>query len=446
MPASPDANRPPGGRRRSLILRLSLTTGALVAVAVVLGVAAGNWLDSPILAAAIVVVVMVPIAVSVMWGALSPMLAMFRAMAGTVSSYRHSDFAFSLAWAHADELGDLVDAHNALGDVLRGQRENLVHRELLLDTMVQHTPAAMLLSDPAGRIVFANLTARALLGGGRPLEGQALAALLEAAPESLREAVARGGDGLFVIERDGEDETFLLVRSRFRLNARAHELFVLRQLTTEIRHQEVQTWKKVIRVISHELNNSLAPVASLAHSGNELAKRGKLDQLDKVFSTIAERARHLERFIQGYARFAKLPAPQLEATTWAEFVERLRRQVAFHVDGALPDAPARIDAAQLEQALINLLRNAHESGSPSSEIQLSVRRLPTAVAIEVSDRGDGMSAQVLANAILPFYSTKRGGTGLGLALVREISEAHGGRVSLANRTGGGVSVTITLPQ
>jgi signal transduction histidine kinase len=221
---------------------------------------------------------------------------------------------------------------------------------------------------------------------------------------------------------------------------------MLRHLTAELHRQEVRTWKKVIRVISHELNNSLAPVASLAHSGAELLKRGKLDQLEKVFTTIAERAGHLEQFIQGYARFAKLPAPRPEPIHWPELVERLRGQIAFEIDGALPDTRARFDPAQLEQALVNLLHNAHESGSPAADVHLRVLRLPNAVAVEVSDRGTGMSEAVLSNALLPFYSTKRGGTGLGLALVREIADAHGGRVSLANREGGGLSVTITLPQ
>src|SRR4029077_4019915 len=149
------------------------------------------------------------------------------------------------------------------------------------------------------------------------------------APVPLREAIARGGDGLFVVDRDGDEDIYYLARSSFRLNGRAHELFVLRHLTVEIHRQEVRTWKKVIRVISHELNNSLAPIASLAHSGGELVKLGKYDQLEKVFATIAERAKHLEQFIQGYARFAKLPAPRPEPTAWADLVERLRGQIAF---------------------------------------------------------------------------------------------------------------------
>jgi len=433
-------------RRSSLTWRLALVACALVVAAVGLALLLQHWLDDLVIAGAITVAVMLPITISVVLSALSSMTAMFRALAGTVTSYRDGDFAFSLAWKRNDQLGDLVTAHNALGDTLREQRAALVHRELLLDTMVQNTPVAMLLCDPTGHIVYGNLAARKLLGDGLRLEGKLLSVLLEAAPESLREAVAREGDGLFVVEHEGEEEIFYLARSGFRLNGRAHELFVLRQLTVELHRQEVRTWKKVIRVISHELNNSLAPVASLAHSGAELLKRGKHDQLEKVFTTIAERARHLEQFIQGYARFAKLPTPRPEPTAWPELVERLRTQIAFQVEGPLPEVPARFDPAQLEQALVNLLRNAHESGSSAEDVHLRVRRLPSSVAIEVSDRGTGMSEAVLSNALLPFYSTKRGGTGLGLALVREISEAHGGRVALSNRQGGGLSVTITLPQ
>ena len=432
-------------RRSSLAWRVALVACGLVAGAVALALVLARWLE-PVGAALVALAIALPVTLYAARRPLAPVFAMFRALAGTVTSYRDGDFAFSLAWERNDELGDLVTAHNALGDTLRQQRVALVQRELLLDTMLQHTPVAMLLVDPTGHVVFANLAARKLLGGGRRLEGVGLAAMLDAAPEPLRDAVARGGDGLFAVEREGEEEIYYLARSGFRLNGRAHELLVLRHLTAELHRQEVRTWKKVIRVISHELNNSLAPIASLAHSGGELLRRGQHAQLERVFTTIAERARHLEGFIQGYARFAKLPAPRPEPVAWPELVERLRGQVGFAVDGALPDAPARVDAAQLEQALLNLLRNAHESGSPPGEVRLRARRLPAAIAIDVVDRGAGMNEAVLANALLPFYSTKRGGTGLGLALVREIAEAHGGRVALANRDGGGLAVTITIPQ
>jgi nitrogen fixation/metabolism regulation signal transduction histidine kinase len=443
---------PPGGRRgwlglrHSLALRVALAAYALVVLAVVLTLTLAGGLPRAAWAGAVVLAAFLPVTVYVTQQLLGPVFAMFRALTGTVASYRDGDFSFSLAWSRRDELGELVDAHNALGDTLRGQRLSLVQRELLLDTMVQNTPVAMLLFDHRGRVSYANLAARKLLNDGRRMDGLALDELLARAPAPLRDAVARGGDGLLSVEREDEEEIYYLARRGFRLNGRAHELFVLRHLTAELRRQEVRTWKKVIRVISHELNNSLGPLASLAQSGGDLVRLGEHEQLERVFDAIAERARHLEGFIQGYARFAKLPAPHLENVGWGDFIERLRRHAPFELEGSLPDAPARFDPAQLEQAVLNLLRNAHESGSPPEHVQIRVRRLPGSVALDVCDRGPGMSEAVLSQALLPFYSTKRGGTGLGLALVREIAEAHGGRVALTHREAGGLNVSVILPQ
>ena len=435
-----------GMRRVSVAGRLAFGMCALIAAAIAVALALERWLDDPWLAAVLGMLLLVPLALWIVRRVLAPVLSMYRALAGTVTSYRDGDYSFGLAWKRNDELGDLVAAHNALGDALRDQRLALVQRELLLDTMVQNTPVAMLLADNAGRIVYSNLASRKLLNDGRRLEGQTLDALLQAAPSALREAIERGGDGLFAVGHDDDEQIFHLARSGFRLNGRRHELFLLRHLTPELRRQEVQTWKKVIRIISHELNNSLAPIASLAHSGSELTRRGQHGRLEEVFGTIEERARHLEGFIRDYARFAKLPAPRLEPIVWPAFCDRLRSQIDFALDGPLPDKAARLDAAQFEQALLNLLKNAHESGSAPEHVSLRVRRLPDALRIDVSDRGSGMNDAVLANALVPFYSTKRSGTGLGLALAREIAEAHGGRIALSNRSGGGLSVTLVIPE
>jgi signal transduction histidine kinase len=174
-------------------------------------------------------------------------------------------------------------------------------------------------------------------------------------------------------------------------------------------------------------------------------RRGQTERLPQILQTIGERTRHLETFILGYARFAKLPAPRLESCDWTGFVARLASEVRFKLVGELPVDPAVIDPAQLEQALLNLIKNAHESGSRPEAIELHVRRAQDMLRIDVLDRGSGMSEAVLTNALVPFYSTKRSGTGLGLALAREIAEAHGGRVTLANREGGGLAVTMILP-
>jgi nitrogen fixation/metabolism regulation signal transduction histidine kinase len=439
--------------RFSLVTRWSALVGTLLAVGILIALALDHLLPGrPLAVLGICLLCVVPISIITLRSQVQPILSLFRALEGTVTSYRDGDFSFSLHWPQNDELSDLIAAHNALGEVLREQRLDLVQRELLLDTMVQNTPVAMLLvTEPPGAlernarvIVYANVAARQLLFEGHKLEGHDLHDVLEKTP-ALVEALTRGGDGLFTAGDGEEEEVYHLARRNFSLNGRRHELLLLRQLTAELRRQEVQTWKKVIRVISHELNNSLAPLASLAHSGTELVRRGQTERLPQILQTIGERTRHLESFILGYARFAKLPAPRLEAIAWTDFVAGLADQVAFRLGGELPEAPARIDRAQMEQALLNLLKNAHESGSRPDDVELHVRRVHDVVRIDVLDRGAGMNDAVLTNALVPFYSTKRSGTGLGLALAREIAEAHGGRITLGNRDGGGLAVTLIVP-
>jgi len=438
--------------RLSLVTRFSALVGTLLTVGIILALALDHVLPGqPLLAAALCLACVIPVAIITVRSQVQPILSLFRALEGTVTSYRDGDFSFSLHWPQDDELADLIRAHNELGNVLREQRRDLVQRELLLDTMVQNTPVAMLLVADvphrpcAGAVVYANLAARQLLADGRKLEGHALDTLLAQSSPELGEALARGGDGLFTAGEGEDEQVYHLARSSFSLNGRKHELLLLRHLTAELRRQEVQTWKKVIRVISHELNNSLAPLASLAHSGAELVRRGQTERLPQILETIGERTRHLETFILGYARFAKLPTPRLERLDWPGFIARLSSQVAFRLEGELPPEAALLDQAQLEQALLNLLKNAHESGSAPEAVEMKVQRAQDLLRIEVLDRGSGMSEAVLTNALVPFYSTKRSGTGLGLALAREIAEAHGGRILLSNRDGGGLAVTMILP-
>ncbi|WNH48237.1 ATP-binding protein [Stenotrophomonas aracearum] len=449
-------------KRTSFTFRLFLRLLPVLALA-----AAGPWLLAYWMDRGwAVALVSTLVLLALMWWTLrratAPVRSLLRALSGTTSTYRDGEYNFSVYWPGNDELGDLVQAHRELGDVLREQRQGLVQRELLLDTMVQNTPVAMLLltngGDGVQRVVFSNLAARKLLHNGWKLEGQAMQHVLETMPVELRDAIERGGDSLFAVRGPGDEaedgdeddeQVYHLSRRNFHLNGRPHDLLLIRLLTAELRRQEVQTWKKVIRVISHELNNSLAPIASLAHSGGELVRRGKTERLEEVFTTIEERSRHLEGFIRGYARFAKLPQPQLQNVQWKQFLGGLQLQIPFRMAEIPDDLQGRVDIAQLGQALLNLLKNAHEACSeaepPNDDVELRLTRLPQWLRIEVLDRGKGMNEAVLQNALMPFYSTKRNGTGLGLALTREIVEAHGGRVSLQNRREGGLCVAIFLP-
>lgn len=429
----------------SLEGKLAALLGLTAAVAVGVALALASAFGAGAVAALAALLVLLPLCLVLAHQLSRPIAELLRALAGSVVSFRDGDFSFSIRDDRRDELGELVRAHNELGRVLREERQGLFQRELLLDTVVQNTPTALVLVDPHDHVVYANVAARQLLNGGRPMQGLGFATLVAESPPAFAQAVQAGGDRLFGVMLDGEEETFHLSVRGFKLQGRAHRLVLIRRLTRELSRQEVATWKKVIRVISHELNNSLAPISSLAHSGRVLAGKGDAARLATVFDTIEDRARHLHGFIRGYAEFARLPQPRPERVAWAPFLEGLRRHSPFLLAGSPPDRAGWFDRAQLEQVLINLLKNAHEAGGPAEAVELEVQRRGDELRLEVRDRGSGMSEAVLAQALLPFYSTKRSGTGLGLALAREIAEAHGGRIALANRAGGGLAVSLSLP-
>ncbi len=214
----------------------------------------------------------------------------------------------------------------------------------MLDTVIQATPLALVLTNDADAVLYSNSSARRLFAEGRKLEGDRFARYLERAPGPLREAIERGGDTLFTLEIGGEPEVYHVSQRSFLLNSVPHRLLLLKQLTREINSQEVATWKKVIRVIAHELNNSLAPISSLAHSGQILANAPpNPEQLLRVFSTIEDRARHLAGFIEGYAQFAKLPQPRLAPVDWGILIERLRAVTSFQLVDSVPKRAASFD-------------------------------------------------------------------------------------------------------
>jgi nitrogen fixation/metabolism regulation signal transduction histidine kinase len=433
--------------RTSLAGRTLAGLGLVALLVAAVTAAAEYYFRAPFIGALAGLLASAPLVVWVATLVSRPWSRVLRAVSDGIVSMRDHDFSVSIRRISNDELGDLVTAYNALGDLLRSERLDLNQRELLLDTVIQTTPLVMVLTNSAGRIVYSNIAARQLFHEGRKLEGLDFMALLEQSPAPLREALTGNADTLFTMEVDGEPQVYHLSQRRFHLNAQPQQLLLLKQLTRELAAQEVAVWKKVIRVIAHELNNSLAPITSLAHSGQLLARQPDPAQLDRVFTTIGERAAHLASFIDGYARFAKLPTPRPAPVDWSQFMARLQGAMPFHVDGELPSRQGSFDASQMQQVMINLLKNAAESGSRPDDIAVRVHDRVDSFVVEVADRGTGLAENVLRDALLPFYSTKATGTGLGLTLCREIVEAHGGRLSLANRPDGasGAVVTLWLP-
>ncbi len=409
------------------------------------GAALSRWLTGVPL-----VVICLLLAALLGWLALrreqAPSTEHLRALATLVAAWKDADFSTSIREPAELDLAELTRTLNALGGELRDERQRLIQRELLLETVVQNTPTALLLTDPRQRVVYANVAARELFAVSGKLEGWKVDELIARLPGELADLMTRGQDGLITLQPGDEEEVFHVTRRGFELHGRPHTLTMVRRLTRELARQEVTTWKKVIRVISHEINNALGPIASMAHSGSVYADRGDVERLKQVFAAINERARHLEGFIGGYARFARLPAPQRSVVPWTDVLRTVVESEQVRIDGALPEAPALVDRAQIEQLLINLVKNAIEAGSPREAIEIEVSDLGPQFRLQLRDRGSGMSEAVLAQALLPFYSTKRTGTGLGLALAREIVEAHGGRIRLSNRDGGGLVVSLWLPK
>jgi nitrogen fixation/metabolism regulation signal transduction histidine kinase len=431
--------------RRSLAGRIAAVVVLTSAVAAAVALAFDHWLASPVLAGAAALLVTLPFALWLTNRMFSGWSRSLRAVADAIGSLRDRDFSVSVTATGPDEIGDLTEEYNALGDTLRRERLNLYQRELLLDTVVQTTPLALVLTNANDHIIFGNIAARQLFRAGRKIEGIRFGDILESVPQPMREAVESGVDTLFTITEGAETDVFHVSHRPFSLNSQPHRLLLFKQLTREMAAQEVAIWKKVIRVIAHELNNSLAPITSLAHSGQRLVAAPDAERLARVFSTIEERASHLATFIDGYARFAKLPRPRRADVEWRALLAGLRGSLSFRVLEPLPGRPARVDAAQIEQVLINLVKNAIESGSPEDEVTLGVTERGGGFAVAVADRGSGLTEEVLRDALLPFYSTKAKGTGLGLTLCREIVDAHGGRLSIANRDGGGAVVSVWLP-
>lgn len=381
-------------------------------------------------------------------------------LSNLLAAMREEDFSIrARGAAPTDPLGELMGEVNTLADTLRTQRLGALEATALLRSVMAEIDVAVFAFDPQGRLRLVNRAGERLLG--RPAEH-----LLDrtAAELALGDCVVPNAPRVLHAAFAGGPGPWELRRARIRQAGVPHELVVLTDVSRALRDQERQTWQKLIRVISHELNNSLAPIKSIAGSLQSRIAREPppLDWQQDVqqgLTVIASRAEALGRFTDAYARLARLPAPRLEPLHIAPLVRRvagLETRLSVAVSPG-PDVTIEADPDQLEQLLINLLRNAVDAsletgGGVTISWRMAADRPTTGVAqpfraaveLWVDDEGPGLSNTT--NLFVPFFTTKARGSGIGLVLSRQIAEAHGGTVTLENRAGArGCRATLLLP-
>ena len=334
----------------------------------------------------------------------------------------------------------------ALSLAERERSQHAADRELLR-VLIDQSPLAIVLCTDAGRIVLDNAAARRLFFEERSAEGQNFVRLVANGPAALQSALLHINDEIIGLTVDGRHELYHVSRRVLQYASEPHTLLMVRPMTREVAQHDIAVLKRVVRLLSHEVNNSLAPVSSLVHSARVIVASGdRLERLQRVFDTIDERSQHLSQFIASYAALARLPQPAPREVEWGGLLSKLSALYPEAQLGAPAGATGYFDPGQLEQALINLLKNAFEAGGPSDAIRVSVTPLPEQAAeVSVSDRGGGFSPDALEHALLPFFTTKPGGSGVGLALVREVVHAHGGSLSLGENVGGGAAIKLWLP-
>jgi two-component system nitrogen regulation sensor histidine kinase NtrY len=350
-------------------------------------------------------------------------------------------------------LASNLDAHGVKDEIARlrervasEQRAATAHAELL-EAIVEAAPVAMMLLDDLGTIVFTNHEARELFFEAKRPEGANFLRLLSDVPEALRRALLSESDHIFSVASEGASEIYHLARRPASIGGAPHLVLIVRNMTSEISRQENAVLRKAIRVIHHEFANSIAPVRSLLQSvRSKLSEGGWSSKLEQTLGVIEERVLHLSSFLTGFAALGRLPTPRPQEVVWDTFLGRLAPLLSDIAIGASPAGRGWFDPAQIEQVIINLVKNARESGCAASDIQLEVRAVPEGgYRASVCDRGQGMSDEVLDNAMVPSFTTKPSGSGMGLTLCREIIDAHRGRLRIARRDGGGIAVSFWLP-
>jgi nitrogen fixation/metabolism regulation signal transduction histidine kinase len=378
-------------------------------------------------------------------------------LSNLLAAMREEDFSVRARGARKDSpMGEVMQEVNSLSETLREQRLGALEASALLRTVMEEIDVAIFTFDNENKLRLVNRAGERLLA--RPVERLlgftatelGLGTSLEGEPVRTMELTFPGGSGRWGMRR-----------GLFRQAGLPHHLVVLSDLSRALRDEERQAWQRLIRVLGHELNNSLAPIQSVAQSlesgVNSLRNEGDLqpetqrallDDIQQGFGIIRSRTESLARFMAAYSRLARLPAPKLSPLSVKDWISRVamletRVKVKIH-EG--PELTISGDADQLEQLLINLLHNAADAVLECGT-QASVGWSSQDSQLEVWVTDDGPGIQNTANVFVPFFTTKPGGTGIGLALSRQIAEAHGGTLTLENRRGHkGCEARLRLPR
>ncbi|GLQ90893.1 sensor histidine kinase [Dyella flagellata] len=420
----------------SLLCALPGAAGLLLVV--VFGLPSVSW------GLGLVLLVVIATALLARWQLRRIMFPLYT-LAGLLEALRQGDY--SLRGVQGGVLGDVIYDINALADRLQQERLEFEESSHLLGKTLAALDSAVFVFDDASRLRLVNPAGLRLLDAerkqlfGNTAEALGLSGLLQGPPSALLTHVFPGHQGRFEVRH-----------AALRNKGRGGSLLVINDVGRVLREEERQAWQRLLRVLGHEVNNSLAPIQSMAGTLASLMARDPLpadwrEDFRGGLDVIAHRAAALGRFLSSYSKLARLPPPQWREVELAALIEktaRLEQRLPVRIEAG-EALQVHVDADQLEQALINLLRNAVEAMLPG-EGHVTVRwaRDGENAVIEVEDEGAGLPSS--DNLFVPFFTTKPGGSGIGLALVRQIAEAHEGGVMLVARDAGiGVRARLWLP-
>ena len=370
-------------------------------------------------------------------------------LSNLLAALREGDYSIRARGARdGSALGEVLIEVNSLGETLRQQRLGAFEATALLRTIMSEIDVAIFTFDPERRLRLVNRAGEALLGQsmdkllGKSANELGMDPCLHADQDEPLTLSFPGGSGRWGIRR-----------STFRERGLPHELLVLTDLSRTLREEERRAWQRLVRVLGHEMNNSLAPIKSLAASLESLLRRDPLpadwkDDAGAGLNSIASRADSLSRFLQAYTRLTKLPPPQKQDVDLGRLVQRVAG-LEPRLKVEVLSGPQKIifaDAAQIEQALINVVHNAVDAAlETNGNVAIGWRDKEGCVEIFVQDEGPGIMNP--ANLFVPFFTTKPEGSGIGLPLSRQIAEAHGGSLVLVNRENGrGAEAFLRLPR